>query len=65
MGSSVESWSGTVRLTNQLKRDLKWGKKVSEKHNGALIFKPVESSYLHGDSNDFGWGVVLNECREA
>ena len=38
---------------------------VPEKHNGAPIFKPVESSYLHSDSNGFGWGAVFNDCIEA
>jgi hypothetical protein len=43
--SSAASWSGTVRLSKQLKRDLEWWRTVPEKHNGAPIFKPVESSY--------------------
>ena len=38
---------------------------MPENHNGAPIFKPVESSYLHCDSSGFGWGVVLNDCIEA
>ena len=65
MVSSAAFWSGTVRLPKQLKRDLEWWRTVPDKHNGAPIFKPVESSYLHCDSNGFGWGVVLNECIEA
>ncbi len=48
--SSAGSWSRTVRLSKQLKRDLEWWKKVPEKNNGAAIFKYVESSYLHCDS---------------
>ena len=63
--SSAASWPGTVRLSKQLKRDLEWWRTVPEKHNGAPIFKPVESSYPHCDSNGFGWGVVLNDCIEA
>ena len=39
--------------------------KTARKHNGAPIFKPIESSYLHCGSNGFGWGAVLNECIEA
>ncbi len=38
---------------------------MPEKHNGAPIFKPVESFYLHCDSIGFGWGAVLNDCIEA
>ncbi len=38
---------------------------MPEKHNGAPIFKPVESSFLHCDSDGFGWGAVLNDCIEA
>jgi hypothetical protein len=52
--SSAASWSCTVRLSKQLNRDLEWWRKVPEKHSGAPIFKPVESSYLHCDSNGFG-----------
>jgi hypothetical protein len=63
--SSAASWSGTVRLSKQLKRDLEWWRTVPEKHNGAPIFKPIESSYLHCDSSGFGWGAVLNDCIEA
>ena len=63
--SSAASWSGTVRLSKQLKRDPERLRKVPEKHNGAPIFKPVESSYMHCDSNGFGWGAVLNDCIEA
>ena len=54
--SSAASWSSTVRLSKQLKRDLEWWKTVPEKHNGAPIFKLVESSYLHCDSSGYGWG---------
>ena len=63
--SSAASWSGTVRLSKQLKRDLEWWRKVPKKHNGALIFKPIESSYLMCDYNGFGWGAILNDCTEA
>ena len=63
--SSTGSWPGTVRLSKQLKRDFEWWKKVPEKHKGASIFKPVESSYLHCGSSGFGWGAVLNDCIEA
>ena len=49
----------------QLKRDLEWWKRVPEKHNGVLIFKAVETAYMHCDSSGFGWGAVLNDCIEA
>ena len=48
MVSSAVSWSGTIRLSNHLNRDLEWWRKVPEKQNGApIIFKPIEPSYLH------------------
>jgi hypothetical protein len=63
--SSAKSWTGTVRLTCQLKRDLEWWRTVPTRHNGAPIWKPVETAYLHCDSSSFGWGAVLNDCSEA
>ena len=39
--------------------------KSALKHNGAPVFKPIEFSYLHNDSNGFGCGVVLNDCIKA
>ncbi len=62
---SDASWSGTVRISKQLKRDLEWWKSVPKKHNRSPIFKAVETAYLHCDSNGFGWGAVLNDCIEA
>jgi hypothetical protein len=29
-------------------------------NNGRSIYKPIETAYLHADSNDYGWGAVLN-----
>ena len=46
--------TGIVRVSKQLKRDLEWWQKVPDKHNGAPIFKAVETAYLHCDSNGFG-----------
>ena len=59
------SWSGKVKLTNQLKRDLLWWREVPNQRNERSIYKPVETAYLHVDSSDFGWGAVLNETFEA
>ena len=42
---AAESWTGTVMMTKQLKRDLEWWKVVPEMHNGAPIFKAVETAY--------------------
>ena len=39
--------------------------KSAQKHNGAPKFKPIESPYLHCDSNGFGLGAVFNDCMEA
>jgi hypothetical protein len=25
------------------------------------IYKPIETTYLHADSYDYGWGAVLND----
>ena len=63
--SSAASWSGTFRLSKQLKRDLEWWRKVPEKHNGSPIFNYVESIYLHCNSSGFGWGVVLTDYIEV
>ena len=63
--SSAASWSCTVRLSEQLMRDLEWWRKVPEKHNIAPFFKPIDSSYMHSDSNGFGWGAVPNDNIEA
>jgi hypothetical protein len=38
---------------------------VPEKHNGAPIFKAVETACLHCVSGGFVWGAVLNVCIEA
>jgi hypothetical protein len=62
---TTSSWSGTIRVTKQLKRDPEWWRTVPEKHNGAPIFKAIETTYLHCDSIGFGWGAVLNDCIEA
>ncbi len=62
---SAAAWSGTVRFSKRLKRDLEWWRKVPEKHNGAPVFKIIESFYLHCDSGGFGWAAVLNDCIEA
>ena len=62
---TATSWSSTVRVSKQLKRDLEWWQTVPNKHNGAPIFKAVETAYLHCDSSGFGWGAVLNDCIEA
>jgi hypothetical protein len=62
---SAASWSSTIRISKQLKRDLEWWKSVPKKHNGSPIFKAVEAAYLHCDSIGLGWGAVLNDCIEA
>ena len=59
------SWSGEVKMTHQLRRDLQWWTRVPSEHNGAPIWRPVETAYLHCDSGSFGWGAVLNETHEA
>jgi hypothetical protein len=45
-------WGGRVRLTYQLRRD--WRLTVPKQHNGRSIYKPMETAYLHADSNDYG-----------
>lgn len=54
------SWSGRVKLTPQLLRDLAWWKTVPTQLNGRIIYRPVETAYMHVDSSDFGWEAVLN-----
>ena len=62
---SVASWPCTVRVSNQLKRDLEWWKEVPKRHNGTPIFKAAETAYLHCGSRGFGLGAVLNDYIEA
>jgi hypothetical protein len=59
---TTKSWSSTVKMSCQLKRDLEWWTKVPSHHNGSPIWKPVENAYLHCDSIGYGWGAVLNDC---
>ena len=61
----VASWTCTEGVSKQLKRDLEWWKEVPKRHNGAPIFKALETAYLHCESNGFGWGADLNDCIEA
>ena len=63
--STKTSWSGHVKVTRQLRRDLEWWRTVPQQRNGRPIFSPVETAYLHTDSSSFGWGAVLNDHREA
>eukprot|EP00873_Tetraselmis_striata_P006875 jgi/Tetstr1/427139/TSEL_017328.t1 len=60
-----DSWSGRVKLTRQLERDLQWWVGVPTQHNGRPINRPVETGYLHVDSSSYGSGAVLNEHHEA
>ena len=60
-----DSWTGSVRITNQLRRDLQWWTSVPSEHNGRPIRRPVETGYLQTDASDYGWGAVLNQCSEA
>jgi hypothetical protein len=55
---AAKSWTRTVRVMKQLKRDLDWWRRVPEKHIGAPIFKAVETAYLHCDSGNFCYGYV-------
>eukprot|EP00873_Tetraselmis_striata_P043404 jgi/Tetstr1/463668/TSEL_008529.t1 len=60
-----DSWSGRVRMTHQLRRNLKWSLAVPNHSNGHSIYKPVETGYMHVDSSGYMWGTVLNETTEA
>lgn len=60
-----KSWSHSVKMTRQLKRDLEWWATVPTQKTSAPIWRPVESAYLHCDSSSFGWGAVLNNAVEA
>ena len=59
------TWSASVKMSRQLRRDLQWWTAVPLQQNGRSIFKPVETGYLHCDSSSFGWGAVLNDTYEA
>eukprot|EP00873_Tetraselmis_striata_P013114 jgi/Tetstr1/433378/TSEL_022663.t1 len=60
-----DSWSGRVKLTRQLERDLQWRVGVPTQHNSRPINRPIETGYLHVDTSSYGWGAVLNEHHEA
>jgi hypothetical protein len=34
--------------------DLEWWRTVSTQNNGRSIYKPIETAYLHDDSNNYG-----------
>ena len=63
--ATKSSWSGRVKLTKQLIRDLGWWRGVPQEANGRPIFRAVETAYLHVDSSTYGWGAVLNDHDEA
>ena len=63
--TTKNSWSGSVRMSRQLRRDLLWWTAVASQNNGRCMFKPVETAYLHCDASSFAWGAVLNETKEA
>ena len=42
---SAKCWSGTVRVTPQLKRDLELWTHVPDCKNGSPIYKPIENAY--------------------
>eukprot|EP00873_Tetraselmis_striata_P037563 jgi/Tetstr1/457827/TSEL_044372.t1 len=60
-----DRWSGRVRMTPQLRRDLQWWTSVPSQSNGKPIHRPVETAYRHTDSSSYGWGGVLNGRLEA
>ena len=60
-----DNWNGTVKLSNQLRRDLEWWVDVPKQHNGRPICRPVETAYLATDASDYGWGATLNNHLEA
>eukprot|EP00873_Tetraselmis_striata_P003170 jgi/Tetstr1/423434/TSEL_014115.t1 len=61
-----DSWSGRVKTTHQLRRDLEWRAAVPNHSNGRSIYKPVETAYMHVVSSGYyGWGAVFNETAEA
>ena len=60
-----KSWSHSVKMTKQLKRDLEWWASVPTQKTSAPIWRPVETAYMHCDSSSFGWGAVLNNSVEA
>eukprot|EP00873_Tetraselmis_striata_P014898 jgi/Tetstr1/435162/TSEL_002618.t1 len=56
-----DSWSGRVKMTRQLRRDLEWWGAVPNHSNGRSIYKPVETAYMHVDSSSYGWHHRLSE----
>eukprot|EP00873_Tetraselmis_striata_P005325 jgi/Tetstr1/425589/TSEL_016010.t1 len=60
-----DSWSGRVKITHQLRRDLEWWVAIPNHSNGRSIYKPAERACMHVDISSYGWGAVLNETTEA
>eukprot|EP00873_Tetraselmis_striata_P038840 jgi/Tetstr1/459104/TSEL_004554.t1 len=60
-----DSWSGRVKMTHQLRRDLEWWGAVPNLSSGRSIYMPVETAYMPVESSGYRCGVVLNETTEA
>ena len=63
--STKSSWQGKARVTKQLHRDLEWWTSVPSQRNGTPIWRAVETTYIHVDSSDFGWGAALDDHHQA
>jgi hypothetical protein len=50
-----DKWGGRVRLTPQLRRDLRRWTHVLSHANGNNIHRPVESADIHCDISGYGW----------
>eukprot|EP00873_Tetraselmis_striata_P002813 jgi/Tetstr1/423077/TSEL_013848.t1 len=60
-----DSWSGRVKMTQQLRRDLDWWAVVpTHNNNGRSTNKLVETVYMHVYNSGYGWGAVLNKITE-
>jgi hypothetical protein len=54
-------WGGLVSLIHHLRRDFEWWLTVPRQHNGHSIHKPIETTYLHVSSKDYGWRAGFNK----
>eukprot|EP00873_Tetraselmis_striata_P043104 jgi/Tetstr1/463368/TSEL_008290.t1 len=60
-----DSRNGRVKVTRQIRRDLKSWVAVPNHSNGRSIYKPVERACMSTAPAKYGWGAVLNETTKA
>jgi hypothetical protein len=66
-GEAVIDWRRSVRITNQVRKDLSWWSRleVDPRSNGAYIWPPPTTATMYVDSSLYAWGagLVIGEQR--